>query len=144
MRIAIGIIAVLLVLAIIYYFLPQGIKTTVSAVFTGNKTSQTKTNASASPSAVPVAASPNSTATSIALASPSPSGLLVARGSATPAASFRPAAQTSGTPSATARTVASSNLPGTGFQNQPVELTIIQILASTLLTMVGIKLRKHI
>jgi hypothetical protein len=136
MKIALGIIGVLLVLALIYYFLPQGIKTTVGAIFGGRNSRVTRT------------ASPSPRATTVVTSTPFPTPITTATPfpSATVRASASPSSTARATASATPRIAtqsASAPLPGTGIQDQPPELIAIEILASAFLLLVGYRLSKH-
>ncbi len=134
MRVAFGIVIVLLILALVYFFLPQGMKKTISAVFTGSNTSQNK------------AASPSPSASSLASSrTPGPAASPTAVSSAS--GSLRSASPTASS-SATSKTATQSGtiakLPGTGIQNQSPEVTVIQVLLSALILLVGVRLSKHI
>jgi hypothetical protein len=146
MRIAAGIIGVLLVLAIIYFFLPVGVKRVVNPFY---KSSTVATRTSPVPSSRATVSSdapdsfinlggtarPSASATAIALASTRATA--TPRASATTTTTIDPFAST---PSGTRV----AGLPGTGDQDRNPEVLVIEMLASVLVIMLGYKLSKHI
>lgn len=137
MRAAAGVIGVLLVLSVIYFFLPVGAKRSVNPFYrdTTVRTSPVPTSRATVSGDTPdsflnFSASPRASATASAIAQAS------LRPTITPKASATPTASSSAT--------RVSSLPSTGNEDRNPELLVIQLLASALIIMFGYKLSKHI
>ncbi|MDQ3098845.1 MAG: hypothetical protein M3Q44_03805 [bacterium] len=147
MRIAAGVVGVLLVLAVIYFFLPAGAKRVVNPFYRGS-TVVTRTSPSPSSRANVSSDAPDSFLNT----TNRPSSTAVALASATVRATTSPRPSATGTvnplatvnPSATGTATTTAALPGTGDQERNPELLVIQMLASVLIIMFGYKLSKHI
>ncbi len=141
MRITAGIVGVLLILAIVYFILPVGVKRVVNP-FYKNTTTATRTSPAPSSRAavssdapdlfVNATTTPRASATAIALAS--------TKATATPRASASVDPFATASPNGTRV----AGLPGTGDEERNPEFLVIELLASVLVIMFGYKLSKHL
>ncbi len=149
MRIAAGVIGVLLLLAIIYFFLPAGVKRVVNPFYRPTTTAvRTSPSPSAGVTITPPVGSAAPDAFVNATGTPRPSGSVLAQATGTARATATPRASTTVDPFASASPsgtqIASANLPGTGDEERNPELLVIQLLASILVIMFGYKLSRHL
>ena len=141
MKVALGVIIIgVCIISAIYFFLPEGMKKTINAVFWGSNTKQTTSQPS--PTKKPV----NATITPINLfpiVSPSPTLAPIAS-SPTPTTIKETTSPAQMSLDKTMQSSATNTaLPSTGFSKQNRWVQLIAFVVSNLLLLLGIKLSKY-